>query len=339
MVRILLLALLLSPVLSLSASAFNLAALRDSVGVERRNGKFFVKHKVEPKETLYALSRKYGVPVAKIVESNPTVEASIRVDQIVLIPRNAPLSAAVNSVATPKTPAPTASSRTFTVNNKGEKIHVVEAKQTLYSISRMHGVSVESIKTWNNLADNSIEIGTGLIVGKGAVPTANKPVYVPEVDDEVEKATATTPVAAPVTPKNTSASTTKAATTTASTNPATASTSTPAESTPAVSEREEEAGTTETAAGVKKVIENGMAEMIDPKADTNKYLALHKSAPVGTIMQVKNAMNGQVVYVRVIGKLPETGTNNNVVVRISKKAYQKLGAVDQKFRVEVSYMP
>jgi rare lipoprotein A (peptidoglycan hydrolase) len=87
------------------------------------------------------------------------------------------------------------------------------------------------------------------------------------------------------------------------------------------------------------VIENGMAEMIDPKADTNKYLALHKTAPVGTIMQVKNAMNGQVVYVRVIGKLPETGTNNNVVVRISKKAYQKLGAVDQKFRVEVSYMP
>jgi LysM repeat protein len=337
MVRILLLALLLSPVLSLSASATNLVALRDSVGVERRNGKFFVKHKVEPKETLYALSRKYGVPVSKIVESNPTVEASIRVDQIVLIPRNAPLSAAVNSVATttPKTPAPTASNRTFTVNNKGEKIHVVEAKQTLYSISRMHGVSVESIKTWNNLADNSIEIGTGLIVGKGAVPTANKPVYVPEVDDEVEKATATIPVAAPVTPKNTPASTTKAATTTASTNPVT----TPAEAAPAVSEREEEAGTTETAAGVKKVIENGMAEMIDPKADTNKYLALHKTAPVGTIMQVKNAMNGQVVYVRVIGKLPETGTNNNVVVRISKKAYQKLGAVDQKFRVEVSYMP
>ncbi|WP_238395774.1 septal ring lytic transglycosylase RlpA family protein [Pontibacter pudoricolor] len=339
MVRILLLALLLSPVLSLSASATTHVALRDSVGVERRNGKFFVKHKVEPKETLYALSRKYGVPVAKIVESNPTVEASIRVDQIVLIPRNAPLSAAANSVATttPKTPAATASNRTFTVNNKGEKIHVVEAKQTLYSISRMHGVSVESIKTWNNLADNNIEIGTGLIVGKGAVPTANKPVYVPEVDDEVEKATATTPVAAPVTPKNTPASTTKTTTTTASANPATAST--PAESIPTVSEREEEAGATETAAGVKKVIENGMAEMIDPKADTNKYLALHKTAPVGTIMQVKNSMNGQVVYVRVIGKLPDTGTNNNVVVRISKKAYQKLGAVDQKFRVEVSYMP
>ena len=339
MVRILLLVLLLSPVLSITATAFNNAALRDSVGVERRNGKFFIKHKVEPKETLYALSRKYGVPGSKIVESNPTVEASIRIDQIVLIPRTAPLSAAVTSATatTTKTAAPTASNRTFTVNNRGEKIHVVEAKQTLYSISRMHGVTVESIKTWNKLADNSIEIGAELIVGKGAVPTANKPVYVPEVDDEVEKVATTTPVSTTTTP----AKTTPAP---ANTTPATIATSGPASATSTeavttVSEREEEEGTTETAAGVKKVIENGMAEMIDPKADTNKYLALHKSAPVGTIMQVKNAMNGQVVYVRVIGKLPETGTNNNVVVRISKKAYQKLGAVDQKFRVEVSYMP
>lgn len=337
MVRILLLALLLSPVLSLSASATSHVALRDSVGVERRNGKFFVKHKVEPKETLYALSRKYGVPVAKIVESNPAVEASIKIGQVVLIPSKAPFSAAVNSAITPapKTAAPTASNRTFTVNNRGEKIHVVEAKQTLYSISRMHGVSVESIKTWNSLTDNNIEIGAGLIVGKGAVPTANKPVYVPEADDEVEKTTTpaeTTPVATKSTPA-------PAKTTTATTTAGPATTATPTEAATTVSEREEEAGTTETAAGVKKVIENGMAEMIDPKADTNKYLALHKSAPVGTIMQVKNAMNGQVVYVRVIGKLPETGTNNNVVVRISKKAYQKLGAVDQKFRVEVSYMP
>ena len=50
-------------------------------------------------------------------------------------------------------------------------------------------------------------------------------------------------------------------------------------------------------------------------------------------------MHGQVVYVRVIGKLPETGENERVVVRLSKKAYQKLGAVDPRFRVELSYMP
>ncbi|NEM98385.1 DPBB and LysM peptidoglycan-binding domain-containing protein [Pontibacter burrus] len=328
MVRIFLLALLLSPVLSFSAAAFDLSAPRDSVGVERRNGRFFIKHKVEPKETLYALSRKYGVPVAQIVESNPSVEASIKIGQVVLIPSKAPLSAAVNAAtSTPastaaKPAAPAASNRTFTVNQKGEKIHKVEPKQTLYSISRMHGITVDNLKAWNKLADNNIEIGAELIVGKGAVPTASKPVYVPETDDEV----AVKPVAS--TDKSTNQATTSTRFETATTESATV-----------VSEREEEAGTTETEAGVKKVIESGMAEMIDPKADTNKYLALHKSAPVGTIMQVKNGMNGQVVYVRVIGKLPDTGANNNVIVRLSKKAYQKLGAVDQRFRVEVSYMP
>ncbi|MBB6610822.1 LysM peptidoglycan-binding domain-containing protein [Pontibacter sp. Tf4] len=336
MVRIFLLALLVSPVFAFSASALELTARRDSVGIERRNGKLFVKHKVEPKETLYALSRKYGVPVSQIVESNPSVEASIKIGQVVFIPSKAPLSAAVNANAKPATPAkatvttavPAASNRTFTVNAKGEKIHVVEARQTLYSISRMHGISVDNLKAWNKLPDNNIEIGAELIVGKGAVPTASKPVYVPEADDEVtNKPVATTTPAKP------------AATTSASADATVAEPATNTTPVTAVSEREEDAGTTVTEAGVKKVIETGMAEMIDPKADTNKYLALHKSAPVGTIMQVKNAMNNNVVYVRVIGKLPETGANSNVVVRISKKAYQKLGAVDQKFRVEVSYMP
>jgi rare lipoprotein A (peptidoglycan hydrolase) len=72
---------------------------------------------------------------------------------------------------------------------------------------------------------------------------------------------------------------------------------------------------------------------------TDKYLALHKTAPVGTIMQVKNQMNGQSVYVRVIGALPDTGENNNVLVRLSPRAVQKLGTGDSKFRVETSYVP
>ncbi|AMR26731.1 hypothetical protein A0257_06150 [Hymenobacter psoromatis] len=72
---------------------------------------------------------------------------------------------------------------------------------------------------------------------------------------------------------------------------------------------------------------------------TDKYLALHKTAPIGTIMQVKNQMNGQSVYVRVIGVLPDTGENDNILVRLSPRAVQKLGTTDSKFRVETSYVP
>ncbi|MDX5421367.1 MAG: LysM peptidoglycan-binding domain-containing protein [Hymenobacteraceae bacterium] len=327
MVRSLLITLVVVPVLSFSANAFGVSAVRDSVGVERKNGKLFVQHRVEPKETLYALSRKYNVPVTQIVEANPMVETTIKIGEIVLIPRKYTSSAAVTSAAksTPAVAAPAASNRTYTVSEQGNKIHVVEPQQTLYSISRLHNVSVEDIKRWNNLWDNNISVGAELIVGKGMATPTKKPVYLPESDDEMNRAKQADQTAT-------------ASTAPVGTAPAAAA-SAPIASTANERVAEEEEETPGAASGVKKVVESGMAEMIDPKADTNKYLALHKTAPVGTIMQVKNAMNGQVVYVRVIGKLPETGANDKVVVRISKKAYQKLGAVDQKFRVEVSYMP
>lgn len=321
MVRSFLITLLVAPVLSFSASAAGVTAFRDSVGVERKNGKLFVQHKVDPKETLYALSRKYNVPVSQIVEANPSVQTTIKIGEIVLIPRKSATANAVASTAKAVPAAPAASSRTYTVSTSGNKLHTVEARQTLYSISKMYGVSVEDIRRWNNLTDNSISIGTSLVVGKGGAAPTKKPVYVPESDDEMTKPRATESIATAATGTNT------AATAPASAGPA------------AEPAAEAEEAVEETVSGVKKIMESGIAEMIDPKADTNKYLALHKSAPVGTIMQVKNAMNGQVVYVRVIGKLPQTGENENVLVRISKKAYQKLGAVDPKFRVDVSYMP
>ncbi|WP_276497045.1 LysM peptidoglycan-binding domain-containing protein [Pontibacter litorisediminis] len=320
MLRTFLLSLVAVPVLSFSANALDLGAVRDSVGVERKSGKLFVQHKVEPKETLYALSRKYGVPVSQIVEANPSVQTTIKIGEIVLIPRGFVSVAAT----TPKNTAPAASNRTFTVNSVGNKLHTVEPKQTLYSVSRMYGVSVENLRFWNKLGgDNNIEIGQQLIVGTGQPTPTQKPVYMPEPDDEMAKGTDATAVASA-----------------GPTTPAAGVTPTPVAVT--IKERvdEEEPGENAAAAGTSKMMESGMAEMIDAKTnDTNKYLALHKTAPVGTIMQVKNAMNGEVVYVRVIGKLPETGENERVVVRLSKKAYQKLGATDPRFRVELSYMP
>ena len=81
-----------------------------------------------------------------------------------------------------------------------------------------------------------------------------------------------------------------------------------------------------------------MAELIEGSTESSKYLALHRNAPKGTILMVMNELNNQVVFVRVIGPLPDTGLNNKVVVKISKAAWQKLGAVNKRFRVKVSYV-
>ncbi len=44
--------------------------------------------------------------------------------------------------------------------------HIVRSKETLYSLSKKYQTTVDQLKVWNNLADNHIEIGQQLIVGK-----------------------------------------------------------------------------------------------------------------------------------------------------------------------------
>jgi LysM repeat protein len=307
----------------------------DSVGVETQQGKLFVVHKVEPKETLYALARKYKVTVNQIIESNNNIEAGIAIGQLVYIPRKNKVPGATaagapvgNASAKPVVPAAQAS-RTYNIDEQGQKIHVVEPKQTLYSLSRMYGTTVEDIKKWNDLPSNEISIGANLIVGHNGKIT-KAAVYIPEEDDAVPNAkvsaAADAVVMAPA----------------LRTEPAESTLKEEAKAEPALVEKKEDAEdmpSFRTADNVGKVIETGLAEVIDQKGDVNKYLALHKTAPVGTILQVKNIMNGQTVYVRVIGPLPPTGTNEKVIVKVSKKAYQKLAALDNRFRVELSYMP
>ena len=72
--------------------------------------------------------------------------------------------------------------------------------------------------------------------------------------------------------------------------------------------------------------------------DSEKYLALHKTAKEGTIIFVKNQMNQNMVIVRVIGKLPDTGINEKIDIRLSKIAFEKLNAKDLIIPVELTYV-
>src|SRR4051812_30189309 len=95
------------------------AVMKDSIGVETVNGKVFVIHKVDEKETLYALSKRYGTTVDAINQYNPTASAGLEVGQILKIPYTAP----------PKVKAQTSAST-------GGIIHVVTTKETMFSISK-----------------------------------------------------------------------------------------------------------------------------------------------------------------------------------------------------------
>ncbi|MFC5269883.1 LysM peptidoglycan-binding domain-containing protein [Adhaeribacter terreus] len=285
----------------------------------------YITHKVVAGETLYSLSRKYGISVSEITKLNPEVKAGLKVGQTLRFPdKNTSAAAPVTTskpvtpaakpvekpvVETPAKPSPAAE----LPETSGRKIYKVGPKQTLYSVAIKHGVTMAEIRKWNNLKEDKLTVGQELIVSAPVVATASKPAESPKVT-VVKEDVKTKPDKVKTEIKTETAVT-------------------------VIDEKDEDDTENSSVEAAGKITETGLAEVITTAGDNNKYLALHKTAPIGTILQVKNIMNGQNVYVRVIGKLPETGSNERIIVRISKKAYQRLAAIDNRFRVEVSYMP
>jgi LysM repeat protein len=325
----------------------------DSLRLETINGQTFIVHLVGDKETLYSLSRRYGVTVARVLEFNSNADAGLESGQLLKIPY------------VPRT-------RTQTAEGT---VHKVQAKETLFSISRMYSVSVEDIKAWNNLRDNALSVGQELLVKKKAAGVAEVRAEPKAVDtrpaeaksvkmthtvtagetlyalsrtygvsvqqlrtwnsltsDEL-KAAQVLYVAQPMfqqqaetTPK----SPTQPVQITRQDPPTntTASTQPTAGSPVKISE---------TVLGTDEVHELGIAELIDGSEGNRKYLALHRTAKTGSILKVRNELNNREVFVRVAGPLPNTGVNDKIVIKLSRSAYDRLGAVDPKFRVEVTY--
>ena len=283
----------------------------DSIGVEMRGDQRFVRHRVGAGETLSALSRRYRVSVAQLTTANPQVTNGLGIGQVVLVPR--PLRP--GAVASPVPAIGVAKAGGAAVVPSPGR-YTVARGETLFAIARRFQLTPDELIKLNNLpANGRVRVGQQLLLGAPAAALTLTKAPAPT----------TTPAATLMPDK-----------------PAQVATVTPATSaekeTAKEADRSAERAPTRASELAGRVTDSGMAAGIDNNG-TDKYLALHKTAPVGTIMQVRNAMNGQSVYVRVIGKLPDTGENNNILVRLSPRAVQKLGTTDQRFRVETSYVP
>ncbi len=89
--------------------------------------------------------------------------------------------------------------------------------------------------------------------------------------------------------------------------------------------------------GKKENQHQGAAYWIKDSKEDSDFYALHRNAPLYSIIEVTNPMNNRVVYVKVIGKIPDTAYRDNVVVVLSPLAAKALGAVDPQFFVRVTY--
>ncbi|MCG8476152.1 MAG: LysM peptidoglycan-binding domain-containing protein [Cytophagales bacterium] len=335
--------------LSYSGESHAYAALspKDSVDVQQIGGKSFIIHKVASGEGLYAIARKYKVSVSVLKSLNPKAAKGLRIGQLVKVPYTASKGVQVVGDAPEESvhivkPGETlfsiarkygiSTQRLSELNGlkgnalragqrlktgasaeakphlaeeeqpspKGKPVyHAVKSGDTFFSLSRQYKTSETEIKKWNKLASERLEIGQRLIVGYGE----KEAVVIAEASAGTKEV-----------PKK------KMAADTVVLN------SLPISEGRRVDKR------------TGKVVEVGMAALIESPVKSNKYLAMHRTVPVGTIIQVKNQSNKLSVFVRVVGKLPDTGSNEKILIKVSQKAFDRLGGVDKNFPVEINYM-
>ena len=281
-------------------------------------------HSVAPGETMFSIARSYNVTVNDLMTWNDLKGNDLSVGQALMIhgvaeakQENAVAEqpkVAENSPAPAKTPEPASSRKSAESKNNtpaapsaststsmttgGWITHQVAQGQTLFSIARQYDAKVEDLIEWNGLSSNTLSLGQSLKVGRDKTNT------VPTV---------TSPAPAPRTEQTAPAN-------------SSASANTPA-------------GTTATSSSTayKNLKETGQAEVIEGTGNHKKYLVLHRTAPVGTIMRIRNEENDITVFARVVGVLPDTGDNSKLLIKVSKAAYDQLKAVNSRFPVEVSY--
>lgn len=349
------------------------SSMFDSLRIEQKDGRRMIVHQVDAGETLFALSRRYKVDVSIIKNENALSSNSLNLGQIIFLPVTDQITTSNNSsqhtVAAGETLYSIARKYqlsvsdlrnfnnlstatleigqvlnlgsankkevvekiesekedqlepTTTTNNNKEEIHRVVSGETLYSISRKYDVSIQDLKVLNNLAGNSVDIGQELIIKKATrvePELEKKPVVNTDDNAYVSPVVEVLPTIEQEKPVK----------------------ETKTEEIPVKVQRYGNSDRrVSNENGFEQIIEEGFAMKIENTPDTQKYLALHRTLPIGKIIQIKNQMNNQTIFVRVIGKLPDVGANTNVVVRLSEQAFSRLGAIDPKIPIEIIYLP
>jgi LysM repeat protein len=203
---------------------------------------------------------------------------------------------------------------TATTKASGDWVtHTVKSGESLFSLAKMYGSSIEELIQWNSLTSNNIKVGQSINVGRntasGTPPSPASP---------STTITTTTPIVTPTTSGDVIAEVK---------NEATAPTAEP----------NQETSVPNTSGGFTNTKETGLAEVIPGTEANKKYLVLHRNAPVGSVIRIKNEENDLTIFARVVGVLPETGDNSKVLIKLSKAAFEQLKGVNTRLPVEILY--
>lgn len=313
-------------------ATFVLKAQSSDLIIHSEQGRLILKHMVEPKENLYSIGRLYNISPKEIAPINGlTITSGLEIGQEIKIPLLRSNFVQQGIAASDEVFVPL--------------YHVVEQKEGLFRIGQnFNKVSINDLKTWNNLSSENISIGDKLVVGFLRVKT-NLSAFAPKGVKRINGNIVKSPASAP---------------------PVVAQTETPA--VPITSQRVEEPVVKNTVPAVQNTSSQANAEGTgffkdsyrEQAANFNafksemgdaaifkstsgwqdaKYYALMNNITPGTIVRITNSNNRRIIFAKVLGELPPGRENDGLLIRISNAAAAelKINDKDPKFSAEVAY--
>ncbi|HIZ26305.1 LysM peptidoglycan-binding domain-containing protein [Barnesiella sp. An55] len=150
---------------------FMISAQAENLQTKVIDGKEFYIYKVKPSEGFYVLSKKFGISQEEIIRYNPAAKSGLKRGQLLMIPTN-------KTIAGQK--AGSGIESTFE--------HTIVRGESLYSISKMYKVTIQSIIDLNPGSERGIKAGATLKIPQRYKKTASK---------EKPKTSKTTPTQSP----------------------------------------------------------------------------------------------------------------------------------------------
>jgi len=320
--------------LLIATAALSISTVIAQEGFRTIAGKKCQLYKVVSKDTWSGLSRKYHKEIDELKAVNPGIN-DLKIGQII----NIPIENTVNDKSENKsdTSAEIKMRKPIAVINapvkNNNKVHVIEKGETLFGIARKYDVSPNDIRKWNHLDNDDIKAGQKLIVSSTESVAIKTEVKKQESKNET--------ILQPLDDKKLEAKNNEVKNDSKLIAEASNKVIPPS---PSPSEMEYKPMRTEVkrsngkSGAVIEVNESGMASWIrDGDINQSKFYALHRNAPPGTIIKVTNRMNGDYVFVKVVGTLPDTGDNDKQILKMSEAAAKRIGAINEKFQVELNY--
>lgn len=131
--------------------------------IQVKDGKKFIVHEVVKGNTLYSVAREYKVNLSDILNNNPSAESGLKIGQTLYIPvidekdKVTPTHETVKTQTTPANPVDTTAIRL-------SQFHTVEKQETLYSISKKYGVTINELVKVNPGIESGVQIGQRLVI-------------------------------------------------------------------------------------------------------------------------------------------------------------------------------